>query len=73
MWDGPHAEVLYSELPGFTVSLREQEGIAARVLEFAILQPPGQLEGDASTMPSLQAQRRAGKAAQAHGGMVGIL
>jgi hypothetical protein len=37
MWDGPHVATLYSELPGFMVSLREQEGIAARALEFAIL------------------------------------
>jgi hypothetical protein len=37
MWDGLRAATLYSELPGFMVSLREQEGIAARALEFAIL------------------------------------
>jgi integrase len=32
-----HAALPYIELPGFLVSLREQEGIAARALEFAIL------------------------------------
>jgi len=32
-----HAALPYAELPGFLVSLREQEGIAARALEFAIL------------------------------------
>jgi hypothetical protein len=32
-----HAAVAYAELPGFLVQLREQEGIAARALEFAIL------------------------------------
>ena len=32
-----HAALPYAELPGFQVSLREQEGIAARALEFAIL------------------------------------
>src|SRR5262245_36483069 len=31
-----HAALPYAELPGFLVSLREQEGIAARALEFAI-------------------------------------
>ena len=32
-----HAALPYAELPGFLVSLRQQEGIAARALEFAIL------------------------------------
>jgi integrase len=32
-----HAALPYAALPGFLVSLREQEGIAARALEFAIL------------------------------------
>lgn len=32
-----HAALPYAELPGFLVSLREQEGTAARALEFAIL------------------------------------
>ena len=32
-----HAALPYAELPDFLVSLREQEGIAARALEFAIL------------------------------------
>jgi integrase len=32
-----HAALPYAELPGFLVSLREQEGIAARALELAIL------------------------------------
>jgi integrase len=32
-----HAALFYAELPRFLVSLREQEGIAARALEFAIL------------------------------------
>jgi integrase len=32
-----HAALPYAELPGFLVSLREQEGIAARALEFSIL------------------------------------
>jgi integrase len=32
-----HAALPYAELPAFLVSLREQEGIAARALEFAIL------------------------------------
>jgi integrase len=32
-----HAALPYAESPGFLVSLREQEGIAARALEFAIL------------------------------------
>src|SRR5262245_10980205 len=32
-----HAALPYAELPGFLASLREQEGIAARALEFAIL------------------------------------
>jgi integrase len=32
-----HASLPYAELPGFLVSLREQAGIAARALEFAIL------------------------------------
>jgi integrase len=32
-----HAALPYAELPGFLVRLREQEGIAARALEFAIL------------------------------------
>jgi integrase len=32
-----HAALPYSELPGFLASLREQEGTAARALEFAIL------------------------------------
>src|SRR5262249_16432648 len=32
-----HAALPYAELPGLLVSLREQEGIAARALEFAIL------------------------------------
>jgi integrase len=32
-----HAALPYAELPGFLVSLREEEGIAARALEFAIL------------------------------------
>jgi integrase len=32
-----HAALPYAELPSFLVSLREQEGIAARALEFAIL------------------------------------
>ena len=32
-----HASLPYAELPGFLVSLREQEGIAARALEFALL------------------------------------
>jgi integrase len=31
-----HAALPYAELPGFLVSLRKQEGIAARALEFAI-------------------------------------
>jgi len=31
-----HAALPYAELPGFLVSLREQKGIAARALEFAI-------------------------------------
>jgi integrase len=32
-----HAALPYAELPSFLVALREQEGIAARALEFAIL------------------------------------
>jgi integrase len=32
-----HAALPYGELPGFLVSLREQDGIAARALEFAVL------------------------------------
>jgi integrase len=32
-----HAALPYAELPDFLVSLREQEGIAARALEFAIM------------------------------------
>jgi len=32
-----HAALPYAELPGFLVALRQQEGIAARALEFAIL------------------------------------
>src|SRR5262245_4590913 len=32
-----HAALPYAELPGFLIELREQEGIAARSLEFAIL------------------------------------
>jgi integrase len=32
-----HAALFYAELPGFLTSLRGQEGIAARALEFAIL------------------------------------
>jgi len=32
-----HAALPYAELPGFLVSLREQEGIGARALEFAIV------------------------------------
>jgi integrase len=32
-----HAALPYARLPGFLVTLREQEGIAARALEFAIL------------------------------------
>jgi integrase len=32
-----HAALPYAELPGFLVGLREQEGIAARALEFLIL------------------------------------
>jgi integrase len=32
-----HAALPYAELPGFLVSLRKQEGTAARALEFAIL------------------------------------
>src|SRR5262249_23796483 len=32
-----HAALPYAELPAFLVSLREQEGTAARALEFAIL------------------------------------
>jgi len=32
-----HAALPYAELPGLLVSLREQEGIAARALEFALL------------------------------------
>jgi integrase len=32
-----HAALPYAELPGFLVSLREQEGIATRALEFAIM------------------------------------
>src|SRR5262249_15622582 len=32
-----HAALPYAEMPGFLVGLREQEGIAARALEFAIL------------------------------------
>jgi integrase len=32
-----HAALLYAELPAFLVALREQEGIAARALEFTIL------------------------------------
>src|SRR5262245_15720421 len=32
-----HAALPYAELPGFLVQLREQEGIAAQALEFAIL------------------------------------
>jgi integrase len=32
-----HAALPYAELPGFLVELREEEGIAARALEFAIL------------------------------------
>jgi integrase len=32
-----HAALPYAELPGFMVALREQEGIAARALEFLIL------------------------------------
>ena len=32
-----HAALPYGELPGFLVALREQEGIAARALEFTIL------------------------------------
>src|SRR5262252_1691001 len=32
-----HAALPYAELPGFLVSLREQEGTGARALEFAIL------------------------------------
>jgi integrase len=34
---GHHAALPYAELPGFLVSLREHEGIAARALELAIL------------------------------------
>jgi integrase len=32
-----HAALPYSELPGFLIGLREQEGVAARALEFTIL------------------------------------
>jgi integrase len=32
-----HAALPYAELPGFMVELREQEGVAARALEFTIL------------------------------------
>jgi integrase len=32
-----HAALPYAELPGFLVALREQEGIAARALEFLVL------------------------------------
>ena len=32
-----HAALPYAELPGFLMSLRDQEGIAARALEFAIV------------------------------------
>jgi len=32
-----HAALPYAELPGFLVSLREQEGVAARALEFLLL------------------------------------
>ncbi len=32
-----HAALPYAELPGFLVALREQEGVAARALEFTIL------------------------------------
>ena len=32
-----HAALPYPELPGFLVALREQEGVAARALEFTIL------------------------------------
>jgi integrase len=32
-----HAALPYGELPGFLVALREQEGIAARALEFTVL------------------------------------
>jgi integrase len=32
-----HAALPYAELPGFLLALREQEGVAARALEFAVL------------------------------------
>ena len=32
-----HAALLYAELPAFLASMREQEGVAARALEFLIL------------------------------------
>ncbi len=32
-----HSALPYAELPAFLVKLREQDGIAARVLEFTIL------------------------------------
>ena len=32
-----HAALPYSDLPGFLIALREQEGVAARALEFTIL------------------------------------
>ena len=32
-----HAALPYTELPGFLVALRDQEGVAARALEFTIL------------------------------------
>ncbi len=32
-----HAALAYDETAGFMVELREQEGVAARALEFAIL------------------------------------
>jgi integrase len=32
-----HAAIPYDELPEFMIALREQEGVAARAMEFAIL------------------------------------
>jgi integrase len=56
-----HAALPYSEIPAFMVALREQEGIAARALEFAILTaartsevigaPWDEIEGDVWTVP----------------------
>lgn len=56
-----HAALPYAELPAFMVALREQEGVAARALEFAILTAArtgeiigatwDEIEGDVWTIP----------------------